>query len=491
MAAADGKRHEGGAPSGDPMPAGSPRSRFVALLAASTMGVYLLIAVGVTTALADAVAACPTWPLCAGGWRAALGDAALAVALTHRAVALVVAVVLVATVAASRRAATSRRVRGALAVGAALYPVQIAVGAATALTGAPTALSALHLVTAMVLFSALLVALLWQLEAGVPATDREPARATDAPAAADVSPEPSATASDDPVLTPAGPLATVRAYVALTKPRLWWLLTLVALAAMALAGGPALDAGLVAATAAGGVLAVAASGTFNNVIERDRDRRMARTADRPVATATIPPRRATAFGLLLAAGSVATFVAFVNVLAAALGVLAILFYSVVYTVVLKPHTDQNTVLGGAAGVFPALIGWAAVTETVGLPAVALGAVVFLWTPAHFYNLALAYRDDYARAGFPMLPVVRGDAVTRRHITLYLGATMLGAVVLGTATRLDWLYAVAAVALGATFLWAVVRLHRERDERAAFRTFMASNAYLGVLLVAVVVDALAV
>ena len=239
------------------------------------------------------------------------------------------------------------------------------------------------------------------------------------------------------------------------------------------------------------ILAIGASGTFNNVLERDVDRRMARTADRPVASARVPPGRAAAFGLVLAAASVATFVAFVNVLSAALGLLAILSYSVGYTLVLKPNTTQNIVIGGAVGAFPALIGWAAVTDTVGIPAVVLGALVFLWTPAHFYNLALVYREDYARAGFPMLPVVRGAAVTRRHVMLYLGATLLGAVALGATTRLGPLYAAVVTLVGAAFLWAVLRVFRERSPRAAKLAFHASNLFLGSLLLVVLVDTLLV
>lgn len=161
----------------------------------------------------------------------------------------------------------------------------------------------------------------------------------------------------------------------------------------------------------------------------------------------------------------------------------------IYTLVLKPNTVQNTVLGGAAGALPALIGWVGVTGTVGVPGLALAGVIFLWTPAHFYNLALAYKDDYARGGFPMLPVVRGERVTRRHIVWYLAATLLGASVLSAVTSLGWLYAGATVAFGALFLWTVVRLHRERSEQAAFRAFHASNAYLGALLFAIVVDAI--
>jgi len=243
-------------------------------------------------------------------------------------------------------------------------------------------------------------------------------------------------------------------------------------------------------TLGGGVLAIGASGTFNHVLEREKDKKMNRTADRPVATHQIPARRAVTFGLALAAASLVVF-AQVNLLAAALGLAAILFYSVVYTLVLKPNTVQNTVIGGFAGSLPALIGWVAVTGRFGLTGLTLAGVIFLWTPAHFYNLALAYQKDYARGGFPMMPVVRGEAVTRKHILYYLGATLLSAVALAALTDLGWVYAAATSAFGAVFLWAVVRLHHERTESAAFRAFHASNAYLGALLVAIVIDALAV
>jgi protoheme IX farnesyltransferase len=259
---------------------------------------------------------------------------------------------------------------------------------------------------------------------------------------------------------------------------------------MALAAGPALDPGTALATLGGGVLAIGASGTFNHVLERDVDRHMNRTAERPLATDEVGVRRATAFGFVLAAASLAVF-STVNLLAAGLGLVAILFYSVIYTLLLKPNTVENTVIGGAAGALPALIGWAAVTGSIGVPGLLLATVIFLWTPAHFYNLALAYRDDYERGGFPMLPVVRGEAVTHKHILLYLGATLASAVLLGATTELGIVFAATSVVVGGVFLWAVVRLHREGTTDAAFRAFHASNAYLGAVLLAVVVDTLAV
>jgi protoheme IX farnesyltransferase len=268
-----------------------------------------------------------------------------------------------------------------------------------------------------------------------------------------------------------------------------WLLCLVAVAGMALAvaAGGSISLSTAVATLAGGCLAIGASGTFNHVIERDRDRRMARTADRPMANDSVPVRNAVTFGFGLTVASAAVVVAFVNVLAAALTMLAIVFYTIVYTVILKPHTDQNVVIGGAVGALPALIGWAAVEGNVGVPALVLGGVIFLWTPAHFYNLALVYKDDYERADIPMLPVVRGDETTLRHINMYLGATLLGTSLLAYVSSVGWLFAAVAVAAGAVFLYFVVSLHRERTRSAAMRAFHSSNAFLGSVMLVLAVE----
>jgi protoheme IX farnesyltransferase len=400
-------------------------------------------------------------------------SAAVAVALGHRVTAVVVGGLVIAAAVAAWRSGASRRVRAATAGALALYPVQVAIGAVTA-TSAAQAGSSLHLALGVVIFGALVLALAWALEERTPAeTARESPRRAAEPA------EPAPTGGRFPRL---------RAYVRLTKPRLMWLLCLVAGAGMALAAGPDLSARTVSLTLGGGVLAIGASGTFNNALERERDREMNRTADRPVAVEAVPVRNAVAFGLALSAASVAVFLQ-VNLLAAALGLVAIVYYSVVYTLVLKPNTVQNTVIGGFAGSLPALIGWAAVTETIGVPALALAGVIFVWTPAHFYNLALAYRDDYAAGGFPMMPVVRGVSTTRKHIVLWLGATLLAATALTAVTSLGPVYAATSAAFGGVFLWAVLRLHGERTRGAAMRAFHASNAYLGALLGAVVIDAL--
>ncbi|ESP88484.1 heme synthase [Candidatus Halobonum tyrrellensis G22] len=484
-------------------------NRFPALLAATAMGVYLLLVVGATTAVTDAAAACAAWPACGGGFALPSSPAGW-VALGHRTVALVVGLLVVATAVAAVRQRPPTRVWTALALAVLLYPVQSVLGAYVAVAGAGATVtvagvaltaSALHLVGGLCLFAGLVAALGWELEAETGDPDESPSAAplsetesAPEPTAVDAGASPSVPAWRDAPLARARLTAT--AYFRLTKPRLMWLLCLVASAAMALAGANAAGAGseltpeVVAATLAGGALAIGASGTFNHVLERDVDRRMQRTSDRPLAVDLVSVRNAVAFGLSLTVASLALF-AWVNLLSAVLGLVAILFYSVVYTLVLKPNTVQNTVVGGAAGALPALIGWAAVTGTVGLGGVALATLIFLWTPAHFYNLALAYKDDYERGGFPMMPVVRGETVTRRHIVWYFGATLaVGAAMVGLGA-LDWLYALAGAGVGAVFLWTIVRLHYERDEPAAFRAFHASNAYLGAVLLAVVVDALVV
>jgi len=462
--------------------------RFPGLLAASAMGVYLLLLVGTTVAVTDAVETCAAWPACGSGL-ALPTTAAGALVVGHRLAAVVVGLLVLAAGVAAWRATPRRRVRAALGVSLLCYPVQAALGAVVATTGAAGLLPAAHLFVGMVIFGGLVAALAWTLEERTgdpsdgPVTDSDALSPPEAPA------EPAERPSlpDDPV---ARVRAVAGAYVRLTKPRLMWLLCLVASAGMALAAGTSLAPRTVGLTLLGGVLSIGASGTFNHVLERDVDRRMNRTSDRPLATDVVSVRNALVFGGLLTVASLAAFAA-VNWLVAVLGLVAIVFYSVIYTLVLKPNTVQNTVIGGAAGALPALIGWAAATGEVGLGGLVLATVIFLWTPAHFYNLALAYKDDYARGGFPMMPVVRGETETRKHILWWLGATFVGAGVLATWSALGWLYVVTTVVLGAAFLWAVVRLHVDKDESAAFRAFHASNAYLGALLLAVVVDTLAV
>lgn len=447
--------------------------RFTNLLAVTAIATYVLIIVGATVSVRDLAAACGTWPACNGSFVVLPGEEAF-VAWGHRLAALITGVLLVSSVAASFAADVSKRIRLAVAASLALYPAQVAIGGLTVLLGQPF-LPGVHLGVAMAIFTLLLVALTWALEDDTPDET--------------VGDDESGNAEPKDV---GAPESTFRAYLTMTKPRLMWLLCLVAVAGMALAvaAGGSVSLATAAATLAGGCLAIGASGTFNNVIERDRDRKMARTADRPLPNESVPVRNALVFGAALVVASAAVMVAFVNVLAASLTMLAIVFYSLIYTVVLKPHTDQNVVIGGAVGALPALIGWSAVTGGIGVPAVVLGVVIFLWTPAHFYNLALVYKDDYARADVPMLPVVRGDETTLRHINAYLGATLLSVTLLAYVSSLGWLFAAVTIAVGAVFLYFVVDLHRQRTRAAALRAFHSSNAFLGAVMVVIAVETIA-
>ena len=469
---------------------GALRSRFrlprlPTLLAASALGVYLLVVAGATASIADAVRACSTWPTCA---TPTLAEPALFVAWGHRLLAVAVGLTVVWTAVRALRVGVRRRVLAALVVALLLYPLQIGLGALVATTGATAPIPAIHLASGLGIFGALVGALAWHLEDETGDPSDGPTTATPIDQSEGTTDGAAGVALGD-LPWHRRTLLTVEAYFQLMKPRLMWLLCLVAAAGMALAAGEELTTRTILLTLGGGVLAIGASGTFNHVLERDVDKRMERTADRPVATHEVPVWKALVFGGFLTVASLVLFLQ-VNLLAATLGLVAIGFYSVVYTLVLKPNTVQNTVIGGFAGSLPALIGWAAVTETIGLGGLALAGVIFLWTPAHFYNLALAYKEDYARGGFPMMPVVRGETETRKHILGYLGATLVAAGAMASLTRLGPLYALTTAVFGAVFLWMVIKLHREQTEAAAFRAFHASNAYLGALLLAVVVDSLA-
>ncbi|HET7324514.1 MAG TPA: heme o synthase, partial [Halococcus sp.] len=474
------------------LPYSRPCSRCTGLLAATAMGVYLLLVIGATATVTDAAATCSTWPICSDGSTIPISSESWVVA-GHRVVAFLVGLLVFFTGVVALRDRSSRRVLAALGVAVLLYPAQALLGVVIATTGPQTTLVTLagvslaaatvHLAAGLIIFGGVLAALTWTLEAKTGIPDDDPAVLPNGPVPIadplDVSIQPTIpTWGDDPLRRMR---LTVTAYVRLMKPRLMWLLCLVAVAAMALAGGPNLTSRVVMATLVGGVLAIGAAGTFNHVLERETDRRMQRTNDRPLAVDFVSVRNAVLFGLLLTGASLVLF-ASVNRLAAILGLTAILFYSVVYTVLLKPNTPHNTVIGGFAGVLPAFIGWAAVTGTVGFGAIALGLLIFMWTPAHFYNLALAYKEDYERGGFPMMPVVRGETTTRRHIVWYLAATLAVAAAMTALPALGWLYALTSVGVGAMFLWAVVRLHYQQTTDAAFRAFHTSNAYLGAVLV---------
>jgi len=275
-------------------------------------------------------------------------------------------------------------------------------------------------------------------------------------------------------------------YVTLTKPKVQLLLLLTTVTTMYVAGDP--SAGLVALTVIGGSLSAGGAAAVNHYWDRDIDAEMARTATRPVPSGRVRARSALIYGVVLAALSFLLLAATVNLLSAFLALSGFLGYVFVYTIWLKRSTPQNIVIGGAAGAVPPLVGWAAVTGGLDPTALYLFAIVFYWTPPHFWALSLLMKDEYARVGVPMMPVVHGEAETRRQIVLYtslLGVLALLPVVFGFFGAI---YAVAAVALGGTFLTLAVRLQRRADRRSALRTYLYSLAYLALLFGAMVVDA---
>jgi protoheme IX farnesyltransferase len=288
--------------------------------------------------------------------------------------------------------------------------------------------------------------------------------------------------------------------VALTKPRIIELLLVTTVPAMVLAtrdvpGIQPLDwLRLTFWTVVCGTLAAGAANAINQYLDRDLDERMVRTRRRPLPAQDITPERAMLFGIVLAVVSVSLMAFFVNLLAAFLTLLAIAFYVFVYTIMLKRSTPQNIVIGGAAGALPPVIGWAAVTGNVGLPAVMLFLLVFYWTPPHFWALALRLRGDYASAGIPMLPVVRGVAETSRQIALYTILLVAISLVFAVVAQMGLVYVGSAVILGAIFLWRAFVLWRqgsapEASTAQAIRLYRFSISYLTLLFVAVAIDAL--
>lgn len=283
--------------------------------------------------------------------------------------------------------------------------------------------------------------------------------------------------------------AIARTYFLLTKPRIIELLLVTTLPAMILAhdGFPSL--GLVAAVLIGGTFAAGGANTINCWLERDRDHLMGRTRHRPLPAGDVEPRPALVFGLVLETVAFALLWSTANLLAAGLAVGATLFYVFVYTIWLKPRSPQSIVIGGAAGAVPVLVGWAAVTGSLALPAWVLFAIVCAWTPPHFWALALRYHDDYAAAGIPMLPVVKGTAVTVRQILVYSVIATAVSLTLPLVTPMTPLYPAAAAVLGALLIVTADRLRRDPSPERAIRLFTFSNTYLAALFILIAVDTL--
>jgi heme o synthase len=467
--------------------------RFTLLAAFTTAITFALLLFGSNVTATSTALVFPDWPLMGGSLFPPITDAT-APHVLHRWVAAFVGVIVAVQAVVAWRTQRDHPTIVRLAVGAAiLYAIQVLIGGAQVLTQLAAWTQTLHLALGGVIWAAL---------TGLTVTSYYTAR-VDVRAGSGPVDGVAARDAADPT-TPRTARDTIRAYIALTKPRIIELLLVTTVPAMVLAtrslpasvGG--VDWGdwglLVFWTMVGGTLAAGSANAINCYLDRDIDLLMTRTRRRPLPAHKVEPERAVVFGLVLGAISFGVMAWFVNLTAAFLTLLAIGFYVVVYTMLLKRSTPQNIVIGGAAGALPPVIGWAAVTGSISLPAILLFALVFYWTPPHFWALSLRIRKDYAAAGVPMLPVVKGVRETTRQIALYTVLMVAISLVLFAVAKMGAIYLVAAVALGLMFLWQAFALWRrgtseEMSTAGAIRLYKFSISYLTLLFAAVAIDAL--
>jgi protoheme IX farnesyltransferase len=436
---------------------------FVRLVTATAGLLYLQMLVGSTVTGHQAGLAYPLNVLLPD-----LGPSVARIQLAHRTLAVVVGALVVASWVLARRTQRAHPTVTRLAgYAAGLVAVQVGLGVAnvanrlSALTVVP------HLAVGALLWGTM-VALVCHADRFAGTPERDPAEPEPAPARS------------------AGQSA--RAYFLLTKPRIIELLLVTTVPTMFIAARGVPSLWLMAATLFGGALSAASANVLNCYLDRDIDALMRRTARRPLPAHRVEPGDALRFGLVLGVAGFVWLWATVNLLSAVLATSAILFYVFVYTLGLKRRSTQNIVIGGAAGAVPVLVGWSAVTGRVDLPALVLFAIIFYWTPPHFWALSLRFKDDYAAAGVPMLPVVRGARETSTQILYYTVLLVAVTLLLYPAGQMGALYLTAAVALGAAFIWRALELRRDLDGRRAIRLFSFSNTYLALLFLAMALDA---
>ena len=470
----------------------SASQRFTLLASFTALATFALLLFGSHVTATDSALVFPDWPLMNGSLVPPLTDLT-SPHVIHRWVAVVVGLIVatVAVIAARTQRDQPTLVRLSIAA-AVLFAIQVVVGGLQVLTQLSAWTQTLHLALGAVIFASLVglaVTSYYAARVAALGTDRGTGTGLGDP--------------DRQRPTDAAPRTTtdrIRAYIALTKPRIIELLLVTTVPAMVLATRwvPGIDWGdwgwKVAWTLIGGTLAAGSANAINCYLDRDIDELMARTRRRPLPAHEVEPEHAVVFGIVLGIASFALMAWTVNLLAAFLTLLAIAFYVVVYTMLLKRSTPQNIVIGGAAGALPPVIGWAAVTGNVGIPALILFALVFYWTPPHFWALSLRIRKDYAAAGVPMLPVVRGIPETTRQIALYTVLMVSISLVLWPVARMGVIYLGAAVGLGAVFLWQAYALWRRGDSEqastaGAIRLYRYSISYLSLLFLAIAVDAI--
>jgi protoheme IX farnesyltransferase len=432
-------------------------SRFTRLVLVALISLFLLTLSGWLVTLSGSAQACSGWPLCvptsAQGW----------VNLLHRAAGAMTAVtVLTLLQQAWSRQRDNRVMLPLTTVVAVLFFAQVFTGAVDVLRGNPVYLGFLHSVTALALWVAIL---------GLFAA--------------------ACLLAGDGLVTfpPIDWRQRSKDFLALTKPVIVLLLLVTTFAGM-VAGARAFPPfWLIFWTLLGGAMAAGGSGALNQYIDRDIDKQMQRTAKRPIAAARMTPAEGLAFGLAMCILSFYLLAGFVNLLAALLSLAGIVYYVFLYSVLLKKATVQNIVIGGGAGAIPPLVGWAAVTGRLDAPALFMFAIIFLWTPPHFWALALVREKDYARAGVPMLPVVRGEKETRKQVLIYTVELVALTLLMPVFHLAGSVYLVSALVLGAGLLYAAWRVYRLEGNKVAWQMYRWSSMYLMFIFLALVVDAL--
>ena len=425
------------------------------LALAAAVGTFVLLVSGAYVRGANATTACLGWPLCGATLSDFPTTGPAAIAMLHRYVAGIVGVLVVIACIEAWRHRRDAPGLGPLAIATAvLFLAQVAIGAANPLSGFSAWALGAHPAVA---------SLLWCSVVGLAAVAWRPG---------------------------ARQGALVRDLIALTKPAIMSLLLLTALGGMFLAARGVPPFGILAATLVGGAAASGGASSLNHYFDRDIDERMRRTRHRPLPAHRISTGVAIWWGIALNVFAFIVLAVFANVLAAALALGGTVFYILVYTIWLKRSTAQNIVIGGAAGAIPPLVGWAAITGSLDLSAWLLFAIIFFWTPAHFWALALLIRDDYERAGVPMLPIVRGDEATAWNILAYAASLLPLTLLLFIIGGLGYVYLAVAIILGALFIAYAFRLLRSgtaRRRTMARAVYLYSLLYLALLFVAIMVD----
>jgi protoheme IX farnesyltransferase len=443
------------------------------MLVAAVVGALLLV--GTYVRASDAQLVFTDWPLMDGRLVPTLGGAATAMFL-HRALAAIAMLLVLWTAIRARTGGRRSDVLVRLSTTALLlFVAQVLVGAANVWT---------RLRPWAVVAHVALSVLIWATVVALATAARAAVKAPELDADAERADVDGGSVEGRPSLRD-----TVTAYYQLTKPRIVLLLLITTVPAMLLAARGLPSPWLILATLTGGAIAAGSANSINMYLDRDIDAIMKRTRQRPLPAHAIAPEHALRFGFVLGAIAFYFLAVTVNVLAAVLALSAIAFYVFVYTMWLKRTTSQNIVIGGAAGAVPALVGWAAVTGTLAWPAVVLFAIVFVWTPPHFWALAMRFSGDYAAAGVPMLPVVRGEDETRRQILLYSLVLFATTLLLVPVGDMGPVYTGAAVVLGGSFVYRSLQVWRSADEARTRRLFSFSILYLGGLFGAVGADAL--